>query len=674
MPFVHLSDDIQYVIGIDFGNGETSAAYCSLDNDAQVQSVDINNLSTIVSAIGFDANDNVILGGNDILSKDSLTNCGVYLKGSPKELNAQPTRKNLYAKFVKEIYSIVKRNIEASGNQLNDYNHLVFVACPSMSEEWDESAKNEYARFMAEECGLPILQHSALGKTEYGVFRESRAAYLWFKQQVQTRNIPNDNILVIDFGSSTVDVTYHAESKTPIDKSYTTIGAQNVEEKILEWAISDANDSISNEERALLREFKADVEGRGWYQLTKLTTRMAKETFYNSTCPSVMEVTIKPRRITGNRNDRRSIEILIDNEVLNNDVLSNYKEDIKTCFEDFKANHLQGRTISAIILTGGATKMDFVSNITRDVFRDGQILRSKNKDNISLAVSNGIAMAGRVEIKMLGIVETVLNELKETTFDTLKIATPRDYITEKVVDKIMDTQEEVLAKVALPGSEYNTYNKIQAYLQSEATKSTTDLTQQVLNEYVEKICEQLSEDGRVDIQTHIENNFPGLEVSYPNWTTLKAKNVLASNKISTDVSMLDLPVGMIMLNVVTSLLGAALIGCLNAGALIANLFVRLHNAVVDKQWDKLEYISLEDAITNIGFEPDDVLSDKRRMKMYKELQNKKDDVRTEIENKIKEEFEKKSIDLNESAIFEYCKELVANYMIVAMGEIRHLLR
>ena len=81
MPFVHLSDDIQYVIGIDFGNGETSAAYCSLDNDAQVQSVDINNLSTIVSAIGFDANDNVILGGNDILSKDSLTNCGVYLKG-----------------------------------------------------------------------------------------------------------------------------------------------------------------------------------------------------------------------------------------------------------------------------------------------------------------------------------------------------------------------------------------------------------------------------------------------------------------------------------------------------------------------------------------------------------------------------------------------------------------
>lgn len=673
MPFVHLSDDIRYVIGIDFGNGETSAAYCSLDNDAQVESVAINNLSTIVSAIGFDANDNLILGGNDLLSKDSLTNCGIYLKGSPKELNAQPTRKNLYAKFVKEIYSIVKRNIEASGNQLNDYNHLVFVACPSMSEEWDESAKNEYARFMAEECGLPILRHSVLGKTEYGVFRESRAAYLWFKQKVQTQNIPNDNILVIDFGSSTVDVTYHAESKTPIDKSYTTIGAQNVEEKILEWAISDANDSISNEERALLREFKADVEGRGWYQLTKLTTRMAKETFYNSTCPSVMEVTIKPRRFTGDRYDKRSIEILIDNEVLNNDILSNYKKDIKTCFEDFKANHLQGRTISAIILTGGATKMDFVANITRDVFRDEQILRSNNKDNISLAVSNGIAMAGRVEIKMLRIVEEVLDKLKETTFDTLKIATPRDYITEKVVDKTMGIQEEVLAKVALPGSEYNTYNKIEAYLQSEATKSTTDLTQQVLNEYVEKICKKLSDDGRVDIQTQIENNFPGLKVSYPNWTTLKAKNILAFDEMSVDVRMLDLPVGMIMLNLVTSLLGAALIVSLNTGALIANLFIRIHNAVSDKQWDKIEYISLEDGITNIGFEPDDDLSDKRREEMYKEFQNKKNDVRTEIENKIKEELEK-SIVLNEFAIFEYCKELVANYMIVAMGEIRHLLR
>lgn len=673
MPFVHLSDDIRYVIGIDFGNGETSAAYCSLDNDAQVQSVDINNLSTIVSAIGFDANDNLILGGNDLLSKDSLTNCGIYLKGSPKELNAQPTRKNLYAKFVKEIYRIVKRNIEASGNQLNDCNHLVFVACPSMSEEWDESAKNEYARFMAEECGLPILQHSALGKTEYGVFRESRAAYLWFKQQVQTRNIPNDNILVIDFGSSTVDVTYHAESKTPIDKSYTTIGAQNVEEKILEWAISDANNSISNEERALLREFKADVEGRGWYQLTKLTTRMAKETFYNSTCPSVMEVTIKPRRITGNRNDRRSIEILIDNEVLNNDILSHYKKDIKTCFEDFKANHLQGRTISAIILTGGATKMDFVSNITRDVFRDEQILRSKNKDNISLAVSNGIAMAGRVEIKMLRIVEEVLDKLKETTFDTLEIETPRDYITEKVVDKTMDAQEEVMAKVALPGSEYNTYNKIEAYLQSEATKSTTDLTQQVLNEYVEKICKKLSEDGRVDIQTQIENNFPGLKVSYPNWTTLKAKNILAFNEMSADVSMLDLPVGMIMLNVVTSLLSAAFILSRNIGAFLANLIIRLLNAFFNKKWVKIEYISFKDALTNFGFEPDDVLSDKRRMKMYKEFQNQKDDLRTKIENKIKEELEK-SIVLNEFAIFEYCKKLVANYMIVAMGEIRHLLR
>lgn len=675
MPFVTLTNNIKYVIGIDFGNGETSVAFASLDAEGATN-IEIDKKSTIVSAIGFDSDNNIVLGNEVIVNSDPNKIKRAYIKGSPKELDNDPDRKNLFKTFIQEIYNKAKISItKGLCSELNDQNHIVFVACPSLSGDWNDEERAKYAMFMAEECGLPILRHSTFGNMEYGVFRESRAAYVYFKQHSATRDMANDNLLVIDFGSSTVDMTYHASATCPIDRGYTTIGAQKVEENVLDWILSDDNNALEDNEIELLKSFKND---KGWWDYTKLAVRRTKENFYkdNAKC---MEISLKPRKITGNPRLPMSIEMEVTKDVLKNKILSEYKNDITKSFVDFKTNCLKGKHVSAIIITGGASRMDFVEYIAEAVFNGVEIKTLQSKEDISLVVSNGIAKAGVVEIKMLRMLHDMLNKLSKFSIEDLKaikIARPIEAMTNSLLDKAMIVQERVLKEIAKPGSEYNTYNKIDNYLKAEITKTLTIHTSKMLSDYIDNLCACLSADFQKEIDIQLQRYFPGTNVSLPNWGNITAKGLMNNmGAMNISVTDLDFPVELIALNIAATVAGTALITCLNILLLLGNAGISVINFFLSKnnQIEKAEYIDLENAVTNFGFNPNDNISDRRRTKIYNEFTSKKDERKQELKVKIREELTKCD-NFDEVELLEQCKTKIASYIKLAIGEIRHLLR
>ena len=218
----------EYVIGIDFGHGETSAAICPLQWDTPVEQLDPvkdlemgGNKKVIPSAITIIDDSNAYIG-------DSAFNPGVLkeaevhvcFKQAPKDINGEAEK--VMMRFMSEVYKYIKSN---NAGILSDDNHLVYIATPS---GWDNTTQQLYVK-MAQLAGLPVPNN--------GVTKESRAAF-FRAQQDQTsgiaRNIANGAI-VFDMGSSTLDFTYiYTDGVKPklIDYGY-DCGASHVEKIIL---------------------------------------------------------------------------------------------------------------------------------------------------------------------------------------------------------------------------------------------------------------------------------------------------------------------------------------------------------------------------------------------------------------------------------------------------------
>ena len=147
----------EYVIGIDFGHGETSAAYCTLDwdrNDTQSFSwVDLDlgsNSKVIVSAI-CQTSDGRHFIGEKALSSTVVQNQSalrVCFKAAPKDINGEAEQ--LMIAYMRDVYQTICEN---KADLLHEGNHIVYIARPS---GWhDEQTKRLYEQ-MALQAGIPL--------------------------------------------------------------------------------------------------------------------------------------------------------------------------------------------------------------------------------------------------------------------------------------------------------------------------------------------------------------------------------------------------------------------------------------------------------------------------------------------------------------------------------------
>ena len=88
-----------------------------------------------------------------------------------------------------------------------------------------------------------------------GIVRESRAAYIRALQKDDVKQYATEGILVVDYGSSTIDITYYKEGDNPIDRGY-PLGASEVERGIFDYLKEPHNDLGEDQNPNIMKDIE----------------------------------------------------------------------------------------------------------------------------------------------------------------------------------------------------------------------------------------------------------------------------------------------------------------------------------------------------------------------------------------------------------------------------------
>ncbi len=410
---------IEYVIGIDLGHGETSAAICPMQWDTLDNQLDPAkdlemepNRKVIPSAITITADGTAKIGtaafDPNILKQAQVNVC---FKVKPQDINGQAEK--LMIRFMKEVYRKIREN---NGGMLTDDNHLVYIATPS---GWDKTAQELYLQ-MAVEAGLPMG----------GITRESRAAFVR-AQHDPTANLGRNiekGAIVFDMGSSTLDFTYHNSSLAHmIDNGY-DCGASFIEKSVF------ANLAKTNES---IREFGDKYPDLIDYLLFEV--RRAKEEIYFDTTRKYKKTINFEDFIDDEDLEDERFRLKFESGELNKFLEDNgYIGSIRDAMRDYIQNHIPGQQIYGVFLTGGASRMDFIKPLVKECWNvpEDKIFRDQDP---SLTISEGVAEVARVDMRTSDLdseLEPLFNQINgNSVYDKFVEIFGNDLFV-KVADKV----------------------------------------------------------------------------------------------------------------------------------------------------------------------------------------------------------------------------------------------
>lgn len=408
----------EYVIGIDFGHGETSAAFCPIGWDLApgdleaVKDVDFGaNRKVLPTAINIQPNGQAFLG-EAAFSSERLKKATVEVLFKKKPENIDGEKEQLMIRYMHEVYALIR---EKSGALFSDDNHLLYIATPS---GWDERAKNLYGQ-MAAKAGLPIA----------GITSESRAAFI--KAQLDTSSgLPqyiSQGAIVFDMGSSTLDFTYLQSGNAPVDYGY-DCGASQVE-KIMYAEIREKNKDIVAFETQYPK-----LVAKLLYE-----TRCAKEGVYFD--PDIRyKKTVNFEDIVDDEDfeDSKMKFVFQPGELNRMLEEKGYISGISQAMLDFKYYHIGGNPIKAVFLTGGASRMDFIQKLIKDCWELPQELIYRDQDP-SLTISKGIAELARGDIRSGGVGNSkqLLNDIvAKSDVYTLFVNSLCDKLSEEIIGTV----------------------------------------------------------------------------------------------------------------------------------------------------------------------------------------------------------------------------------------------
>ena len=383
----------KFVIGIDFGHGETSAAMCPIQwevaagestmprQDIRINPANTGNENVIVSAISQVNDQKPQIGENAFNSEQMVDGAKlrVCFKEPPKDLNGE--KEQLMIQFMCAIYSKIR---DIYVDELTDTNHIVYIARPSGWTQPD--TKNLYCQ-MALEAGIPLA----------GLTSESRAAIFYARNspQISFKNDIQKGAIVADLGSSTLDLTYLSTDNKPVDYGY-NVGASIVDRIIFEDQI------LPNEGVQRLLANHPQYENALLYRARTIKEDAYKKSSTNSEIDMSFMLRNVISRDCPDFGSLKNVFVIVEYESLAqlNKVIEerrHYITSIKDALEDFRKKHIPGRTVSGVFLTGGASRMNFVRDLVSEAYKLDPDRVKADPENPSLTISRGIAMLGRAD-------------------------------------------------------------------------------------------------------------------------------------------------------------------------------------------------------------------------------------------------------------------------------------
>lgn len=486
---------IEYIIGIDLGHGETSAAICPMQWDTAVEQLDPakdldmgGNKKVMPSAITILDNGNAYIGdaafNPEVLKQATVKVC---FKQAPKDVHGEAEKTMI--RFMHEVYKRIRENNKAI---LSDTNHLVYIATPS---GWDKATQDLYVE-MARMAKLPIA----------GVTKESRAAFVRAQHDVTSglgRNIDKGSI-VFDMGSSTLDFTYMNKNLSGlIDHGY-NCGASFVEKSIYAY---------EKEESEAIRMFEAKYPKLIDYLVFE--ARKVKEQVYFDPSLKVKKTINFDDFIDDEELEDERFKLTYQPGQLNKFLEGiGYIKSIEDAMIDYKKNYIANQNIHGVFLTGGASRMDFIIPLVCKCWNvdASQVYRDQDP---SLTISQGVAEVARMDLRTdgmdVGLEEEINKFLKSNqTFDVFVEKFGHD-LWDKVTDDIgdvinawVDYEDDVSIDI------------LQDALSNQIQESVAEFSTNV-SAYVEESIKESTKEIRDKVESIIAvYSSQGVEINLPN--------------------------------------------------------------------------------------------------------------------------------------------------------------
>ena len=563
---------IEYVIGIDLGHGETSAAICPMQWDTDVKMLEPTkdlemggNKKVLPSAITI-LNDGKAYNGDAAFNPEILKQAKVRVcfKQAPKNINGEAEQ--LMIRFMHEVYVRIREN---NSGMLTDTNHLVYIATPS---GWDYNTQQLYVE-MARQAGLPIG----------GVTKESRAAFVRAQHDVTSglgRNI-HKGAIVFDMGSSTLDFTYmNNEIKGLIDHGY-DCGASFVEKSI--YKEQEETDKYIQ----LFEKKYPDLVDYLVFEARKVK----EQVYFDPTLRVKKSINFDDFIEDEDLEDER-FKLTFKPGELNEHLLSNgYLKQIEGAMLDYKNNHIAGQKIYGVFMTGGASRMDFLRPMICKCWgvTEEQIYRDQDP---SLTISQGVAEVARMDLRTDGMdvgLKESINNIKQSgaiyeSFTMNFGGALYERITENIASRIKEWAES--------SQNYN-LNVLQSMISSAVQKSINYESSNI-TQYIEQAIDESTADVRQkveDIVSHYSNQgvniqLPTLNINNINVSGINLNGIMdeISNSIAVESSNWSSTIaGAAVGGAVAMILGGPLMWIIGGGALLGKYFFGKEESEAEKK-------------------------------------------------------------------------------------------
>lgn len=667
---IKVTDKIKYIIGIDFGHGETSAAVCNLDENDNPHDIEFQGKYSIPTAIYAEkttenGNQKFSLG-HSAFAKINSGESGQfdsYFKDSPNNMNDE--QKKSLKLFFKAVYDHIKKSL-----QLGEDDHAVFIACPSNSDRWNEGAKHDYLQ-LALDAGLPVINDNYSGYSIEGIIRESRAAYIQILKEKTNRG----GVLVIDFGSSTIDITYHEGEGNPIDKSYQN-GAQWVETAILKSLEKDVSEG-DNIKR--LEKYEHGYEG------AKFEIRKSKERFYQEECTSELQFSLNYKALSRKQMNVDTYRGFLVEKKLNK-LLEPYMKQIHESFKDFKDTCLENKNIALLVITGGASRMPFIKDIAKNEFG----IEAADDKAPSLTVSRGIASAGKIDIKLFRLFQNLVNRevenfegISSVVYESAAGAIAESML--RIIDNVYNSFKESVSYL-------QTINELESEIKSKINRNAHIIEGELNVSFSEQLESHVAK-VKDTFSTYIKQFFPDFENRNIKTPQLNSNaqiklSIEQTNSFSELILNSTIAMGEKGLEAAAKViynLGIAIpIGL--AATLIEDAFVVIHNGVKrlikwvkDEEYDELvdglEYADAEDNIDAFTWDFRDknsILDSRIKERVAIEYESKKGDFKSKLIKDIIEQFNNDS-ELKKE-IETACEKCTREYILSETKRVRAQLK
>lgn len=599
------------VIAIDFGHGETAAAYPYqlMKNNAATFEVKRlafkNNRAIVYSRIFISEDQMKALSEMENITYSELekleNTLGDFLIGDfSKQINKSGETYNYFkiqpSMFDEKIkgalsdkygithgmvmacyaFQVVNDLLSSNPNDLMGYTRnsiTLLIGCPTSPAWTSEKEANKFKKLVMDATGVKNVI----------IIPESRAAMF---SSIQTSDnskavSADKGAVIFDFGSSTADCTYIWMGKKILEFSW-RLGASEIEEILYNSVVKEYNNESSDDNKITDEQSIASSP-----ECTK-ELRKAKEEFYAT------KNTIEPICNFSKTEDstRKLLSVTLDEDKMysithtsplslvdeHNNLRSGSWYDLCKEFYEYAKEIITSAKvedefcpIGSVVITGGASKMPFVRELCKEVFPNCEYYV---EDNPSYSVSNGLCWSQISEDKLDICLKRALERINNDP--ACKIEKLMDMISESLYESLREIIEEKSKEWASGETDLSIQDLINSISDFIKTQEVTEKFMHIIfsqEQEWKKICSTvINESVNAEAQELYCNNVPDYITNYSN-KTLYDLNLDFDELIKTICSSLVFTIQKTIIKIVIYILAGVFAFVPGIGTIIMGILI-----------------------------------------------------------------------------------------------------